>query len=406
MRSFILWLSLWMTGLTGSTSFIQAADKAGLDRQHLAQIPVKMQEFVDKGTVAGVVTLVARHGEVAFLNSVGYTDMETKQPMKVDNIFQLHSMTKPIVAIAVMMLIDQGKIALDDPVEKILPEFRGQWAVELKNSQTMVLRHPSRPVTLRDLMTHTSGMSTNPPESIKELHRALHMPLNEVVLVEAQQPLDFDPGTRWQYSNTGIAALGRVVEVVSGIPFEKFLETKIFQPLGMKDTYIYPPKEKFSRMPTAYLLKDGKPIKYTSDPLGEGTLKFREGAKYPLPEGGLYSTASDLFPLYQMMLNKGELHGVRILTPASVELMTRVHTGDLTTSQAGAGWGLGWFVMKPNPGIQTPLSPGTFGHGGRYGTFCFIDPSKDLIGIFMIHREGGSDERQAFMTLAESAVVE
>jgi CubicO group peptidase (beta-lactamase class C family) len=270
----------------------------------------------------------------------------------------------------------------------------------------MMLRRPVRAVTLRDLMTHTSGMSTNPPEAIKELHRKLHMTLADVVLVESQQPLDFDPGTRWKYSNTGIAALARVIEVVSGMPFEKFLDTRIFQPLRMKDTYIFPPKEKYHRMPTAYILKDGKPIKYTADPLGEGALKFREGAKYPLPEGGVYSTASDLFLLYQMMLDKGQSNGIRILSRESVEVMTRVQTGDLPTSQPGAGWGLGWFVIKDSADAQSSLSPGTFGHGGRYGTFCFIDPKKDLIGIFMIHREGGSDERQAFVALAESSVID
>jgi len=384
----------------------QRPDQTGLDPSHLAQIPTRMQQFVDKGTVAGVVTLVARHGHVAALDAVGFTDLETKQPMKVDNIFQIHSMTKPIVAIAAMMLAEEGKLQLDDPVEKILPEFRGQWVAESKSAQAMTLRRPSRPVTLRDFMTHTSGMSTNPPEAIKELHGALHMTLADVVLVESQQPLDFDPGTKWQYSNTGIAALARVVEVVSGMPFEKFLATRIFQPLGMKDTCIFPPKEKYYRMPTAYILKDGKPVKYTADPLGEGVMKFREGAKYPLPEGGIYSTSSDLYILYQMMLNKGQVNGVRILSPESVEVMTRVHTGDLVTSQSGAGWGLGWFVMKDTGGSQSPLSPGTFGHGGRYGTFCFIDPQKDLIGIFMIHREGGSDERQAFITLAESSIIE
>jgi CubicO group peptidase (beta-lactamase class C family) len=174
----------------------------------------------------------------------------------------------------------------------------------------------------------------------------------------------------------------------------------------MKDTFIFPPKEKYHRMPTAYILQDGKPVKYTADPLGEGVMKFRQGAKYPLPEGGLYSTASDLYRLYQMMLNKGQYSGVRFLSPASVEVMTRVHTGDLTTSQPGAGWGLGWFVMKETSGTLSLLSPGSYGHGGRYGTFCFIDPKKDLIGIFLIHREGGSDERQAFVTLTETSVIE
>lgn len=378
----------------------------GLDPDRLARIPARMKQFVEKGTAAGIVTLVARRGQVAALDAVGYADLETRQPMRSDAIFQIHSMTKPIVALAAMILVEEGKLHLGDAVEKHLPEFRAQWVVESKEAGMISLRRPARPVAVRDLMTHTSGMSLNPPEAIRELHGALHKTLAEVVLVESQQPLEFDPGTKWQYSNNGIAALARVIEVVSGVPFERFLDARLFQPLGMKDTFIFPPKEKRQRMPTAYILKEGKPVKYTADPLGEGAMKFREGAKYPLPEGGLYSTASDLCVLYQMMLNRGEHKGVRILSPASVELMTRVHTGDPPTSQPGAGWGLGWFVIKKTPGNLSLLPPGAYGHGGRYGTFGFIDPKNDLIGIFMIHREGGSDERQAFVALAESSIIE
>ena len=401
-------LSLALAASLYSASPVVVKDQAqtGLDQTRLAQIPVRMKQFVDKGTVAGVVTLVARHGHIAALDAVGYTDIETRQPMNISNIFQIHSMTKPVVAIAAMMLAEDGKLQIGDPVEKYLPEFRGQWVAELKSAQTMSLRRPARPVTLRDLMTHTSGMATNPPEGIKELHGALHKTLAETVLVESQQPLDFDPGTKWQYSNNGIASLARVIEVVSGMPFEKFLDVRIFQPLGMKDTYIFPPKEKYNRIPTAYILKDGKPLKYTSDPLGEGVMKYREHAKYPLPEGGIYTTASDLYLLYQMMLNHGQYNGVRILSPASVELMTRVHTGSLATGTPGAGWGLSWFVINDPSGALSLFSPGTYGHGGRYGTFCFIDPKNDLIGIFMIQREGGSDERQAFTTMAESSVIQ
>jgi CubicO group peptidase (beta-lactamase class C family) len=406
MRPLVAVFLLAASLLTASPAVVNDTAQTGLDPARLARIPVRMQQFVDKGTVAGVVTLVARHGRVAALDSVGYTDLETKQPMKPDNIFQIHSMTKPVVAIAAMVLAEEGKLQLGDPVEKYLPEFRGQWAAESRGATAMSLRRPARAVTLRDLMTHTSGMSTNPPEAMKELHGALNKTLAEAVLVESQQPLEFDPGTKWLYSNTGIAALARIVEVVAGVPFEAFLDARIFQPLGMKDTFIFPPKEKYHRMPTAYLLQDGKPVKYTADPLGEGVMKFRQGAKYPLPEGGLYSTASDLYRLYQMMLNKGQYNGIRILSSASVELMTRVHTGDLTTSQPGAGWGLGWFVMKETSGTPSLLSPGSYGHGGRYGTFCFIDPKKDLIGIFLIHREGGSDERQAFVSMAEASPIE
>lgn len=379
--------------------------KTGLDPARLAQIPVRMKQFVDKGQAAGVVTLVARHGHVAALEAAGYTDFDTKQPMRVDNIFQIHSMTKPVVCLGILMLAEEGKLAISDPIEKHLPEFRGQMVLDRQEADgTKVLVKPARLVTIRDLMTHTSGMILNPPPGIGELHGALHKTLNEVVLVESQQPLLFQPGTKWSYSNTGIAALARVLEVHSGMPFEKFLETRIFKPLGMNDSYIFPPAEKHHRMPTAYILKDGKPVKYTADPLGEGAMKFRVGAKYSLPEGGIYSTASDLYNLYQMMLNGGTLNGTRIISKASLDLMTTNHTGNLKTSQPGAGWGLGNYVIT-NPS-ESVLSLGSYGHGGRYGTFYAIDPKKDMIMIFMIHREGGSDERNMFLQMAYAAALD
>ena len=403
----LLACSLLTLSLLAGPAIVSDPSQTGLDAEALARIPSRMKEFVDQGTVAGVVTLVARHGKVAALDAVGYTDIETKQELRTDAIFQLHSMTKPVVSIGIMTLMEQGKLAITDAVQKHLPEFRGMWVIaertgEGGGAERLTLKRPSRPISIRDLLTHTSGMPLNPAPGIGELHGALHKTLNETVLVMSQQPLEFEPGSRWQYSNTGMAALARIIEVRSGMAFEKFLETQIFKPLGMDDTYIYPPKEKFHRMPTAYILRDGKPVKYTDDPLGEGVMKFRVGAKYPLPEGGLYSTASDLFALYQMMLNGGEYDGDRILSTASVELMTQVHTGDLATSSAGMGWGLGWSVVR-DPGALGLPSVGTYGHGGRYGTFCFIDPKKDIIGVFLIHREGGSDERNAFVQLAMTA---
>ena len=334
--------------LLAGPAVVSDPSQTGLDPEVLARIPPKMKEFVDQGTVAGAVTLVARHGKVAALDAVGYTDIETKQVLRADAIFQIHSMTKPVVSMGIMMLMEQGELAITDPVEQHLPEFRGMWVIaeaqgeDGSGSERLTLKRPRRPVTIRDLLTHTSGMPLNPAPGIGELHGALHKTLNETVLVMSQQPLLFEPGTRWQYSNTGMATLARVIEVRSGMAFEKFLEAKIFKPLGMNDTFIYPPKEKFHRMPTAYILRDGRPVKYTDDPLGEGAMKFRVGAKYPLPEGGLYSTASDLFALYQMMLNGGEYDGTRLLSPVSVELMTQVHTGDLATGNPGIGWGLWW----------------------------------------------------------------
>ena len=396
--------SLLVGGMLFSASpVITDPVKTGLDPARLKLIPARMKAFVDAGKAAGIVTLVARHGQLAALDASGYADLESKEPIKTDAIFQIHSMTKPVVAMAAMMLVEEGKLAITDPVEKHLPEFRGIMVVDKKDG---ALHKPARPVNLRDLMTHTSGMMLNPPAGIKELHGALHKTLAEVALVYSQQPLEFDPGTKWQYSNAGIATLARVIEVVSGMPFEKFLHSRIFESLGMNDTYIYPPREKFHRMPTAYILKDGKPLKYTADPLGEGAMKFRVGAKYPLPEGGIYSTASDLFVLYQMMLNRGQYNGVRLLAPSSVETMREVHTGALQANGPGMGHGLGWAVVREAPAAWPLISAGTFGHGGRYGTYSFIDPKKDMIGIFLIHREGGNEERIAFTAMAFAAALD
>lgn len=375
--------------------------KTGLDPARLARIPARLKQFVDDGQAAGMVTLVARHGHVASLDAIGYTDFDSKTPIKTDAIFQLHSMTKPIVCLGVLMLAEEGKVALTDPVEKHLPEFRGLMVADGDR-----LVKPARLVTIRDLMTHTAGMILNPPAGIGELHGALHKSLSEVVLILSQQPLLFQPGTKWSYSNTGIATLARIIEVHSGLAFEKYLEERIFKPLGMNDTFIYPPAATHHRMPTAYLLKDGKPVKYTMDPLGEGAMKFRTGAKYPLPEGGLYSTASDLFLLYQMMLNGGQLNGKRIVSKAAMQVMTMNHTGSLRTSQPGAGWGLGNFVVSEPTGQLSFAGQGAYGHGGRYGTYYIVDPARDMISIFLIHREGGSSERQAFVEMAYAAAVD
>jgi CubicO group peptidase (beta-lactamase class C family) len=392
--------------LAAAPPVVKDAARAGLDPARLAEIPLRMKEFVDSGTAAGIVTLVARRGAVAALDAVGYTDLETRQPIRTDAIFQIHSMTKPVVAIGAMMLMEQGRLALTDPVERHLPEFRGQRVIAARHADgSLTLKPPARPITIRDLMAHTSGMSLNPPPGIGELHGALHKTLAETVLVLSQQPLEFEPGMRWQYSNTGIAALARIIEVVSGQAFETFLARRIFEPLGMQDTYIYPPKPTHHRMPTAYLLKDGKPVKYTADPLGEGAMKFREGARYPLPEGGMYSTAEDMFTLAQMMLNRGAYNGARLLSPVSADLMTRVHTGEIET-RPGIGWGLGWSVVKNAEGALALPSPGSYGHGGRYGTYFIVDPAREMIAIFMIHREGGSEERNAFVQMAFSAVLD
>ncbi len=353
--------------------------KAGMNPARLARIGPRMKAFVDGGKAAGIVTLLARHGFLANLSVSGFQDLESRTPMRADTIFHIASMTKPVTCAAVMILMEEGRLALSDPVEKHLPEFRG------------------RRITIRDLMTHTSGMYAGLPSAVKNPKT-----LAEVVALESQQPLLFEPGTKWSYSNAGIATLGRIVEVLSGKSYEQFLAEGIFTPLGMKDTFPFPPPEKHSRIAAVY----------TDD---HGTLKradidlYKRGVRYPAPEGGLYSTASDMARFYQMMLGKGTLDGVRILSAASVELMTRVHTGDLTTGFApGMGYGLGVSVVRNTEGMFRLNSRGAYGHGGAYRTYSWADPAKDLIGVILLQRTNGggdvADEITSFMELSAAAI--
>jgi len=385
--------------------------KAGMDPERLGRIPARMKAFADQGTVAGVVTLVARHGAVASLDAVGYLELETKKPMKTDSIFQIMSMTKPVVAVAIMMLVEEGKVAVSDPVERHLPEFRGLWVNTSKPGETERRQvRPPRAITLRDLLTHTSGMIANPPEGIRELYTKMHLTLADAVAIYSQQPLDFEPGTKWQYSNPGIATLGRVIEVASGQPFEKFLSDRIFQPLGMKDSFLFVPPDKIDRIAMVYKLVDGKLQRSGGDILGGDPSQYRKGSKYSAPEFGMYSTASDLVALYQMMLNGGSYNSKRLLSRASVNLMTTLHTASIEPAghSTGMGYGLAWTVVRDPLGTLQLQSQGTYGHGGAFGTQGWVDPEKDLIGVFLIQRSGGgsSDESNAFKALAAAAIAE
>jgi CubicO group peptidase (beta-lactamase class C family) len=398
--------------LSSSVPLYGNGAKAGMDPERLARIPVRMKAFVDQGTVAGVVTLVARHGAVASLDAVGYQDLETKKPMKTDSIFQIMSMTKPVVAVAIMMLVEEGKVAVSDPVERHLPEFRGLWMNTSKPGEKERRQvRPPRVITLRDLLTHTSGMVSSLPEGIGELHTKMHLTLAEAVSIYSQQPLDFEPGTKWQYSNPGIATLGRVIEVASGQPFEKFLSERIFQPLAMKDSFLFVPPDKVDRIAMVYKRVDGKLQRSGGDILGGDPSQYRKGSKYSAPEFGMYSTASDLAALYQMMLNGGTYNNKRLLSRASVSLMTTLHTGSIDPAghSTGMGYGLAWTVVRDPLGTLQLQSEGTFGHGGAFGTQGWIDPQKNLVGVFLIQRSGGGggpDESNAFKALAAAVIVE
>ena len=381
--------------------------RAGMDAAQLARIGPVLREFVERGQMSGAVTLVMRRGALAHLEAAGWQDVEAKKPMQKDTIFQIMSMTKPFTGAAIMMLAEEGKLRLHDPVEDHLPEFRGQMVVVSEENGVRTLRKPSRPITIRDLMTHTSGLGPAAP-GIGDIMVRMDRTLAEACLIYSQQPLLFEPGTRWMYSNTGIAVLGRIIEVRSGMSFEKFLETRIFQPLGMTDTHVFLPAEKRARLAPVYTVKDGRLVKAGPDILGGDPLKFREGAKYSGPEHSLHSTAWDLAQFYQMMLNGGQWNGKRLLSPASVAMMTQVHTGNLTAGHnPGTGFGLTWEVTKDPAGTLTGQSIGTFGHGGAFGTYGWVDPQKQLVGVYLMQLAGRPQPmRDAFVTMANAAVRE
>jgi CubicO group peptidase (beta-lactamase class C family) len=370
-------------------------EAAGMDPVRLARIPARMKEFVVAGKTAGVVTLVARHGHVASLEAVGYQDLANKTPMRTDTIFRLASVTKPVTCAGIMILVDEGRISPIDPAEKYLSEFKG---LKLNPCGTLAgyncaLITPSRPVNILDLMTHTSGLPGTVPGG-----DAPPNTLAERVAAVSRATLLFEPGTAWNYSNIGIAALGRIIEVVTGQPYDRFLADRVFRPLEMKDTFFFVPPDRANRVASVYT--------YETDGLKRVSLP---PAKFPAPEGGLFSTAGDMARFHQMLLNKGTLNGQRILSAAAVEAMTSSQTGSMKAGFApGVGHGFGFEVVRETLGTFRYNSIGSFVKGGAYRTYGWVDPAKDLVGIIFMQRTNGggdvADEINSFMAMAAAAI--
>ena len=353
-------------------------------------IAEKMRTAVDQKEVAGTVTLVVAPDKVVALDVVGQADVTNNVPMKADTIFWIASMTKPITAAAVMMLQDEGKLSVEDPVGKYVPELK-----DLKTKDGKPVN-----VTLRHLLTHTAGMGEASGEQSKKAEK-----LADLIPHYAAQPVKFEPGTRWEYSQSGINALGRIVEVVSGKPFQDFLQERLFGPLGMKDTTFYLSADQMPRLAKSYR-KDG-------DKLEESPIFILDGhaptsrQRYPAANGGLFSTAPDYGRFCQMILNAGTLEGRRYLKPESVKQMTSLQTPESikTGFTEGNGWGLGWCVVRNPQGVSEKLSAGSFGHGGAYGTQAWIDPAKGRAYILMTQRANfpnsdNSPVRKAFQEAA------
>jgi CubicO group peptidase (beta-lactamase class C family) len=364
-----------------------APAESGMDAEALQKIGQRMREFVDANQIAGAVTLVARRGRVVHLDAAGHADIAEGRRMTTDALFAIASMTKPITAAAVMILVDEGKVKLDDPVSKYVPAF---FQTALGSGK------PAREVTLRDCLTHTSGLASD--------QRNQGTLANTVELL-AKSTLAFEPGSKWQYG-PGLSVAGRVVEVASGKPFDQFLQERIFAPLGMKETTFHPSAELAKRLARLY--------QPTADKLGlepgSHWLVELSAETTPNPSGGLFSTALDQVRFHQMVLNGGQLDGQRILSSQAVAQMTSLQTGDLATGfTPGNGWGLGYCLVREPQGPTQALSAGSYGHGGAFGTQGWVDPSREMIFLLLIQRQNfgngdGSDLRAEFQRLAVEAI--
>ncbi len=374
---------------------------AGMNAERLAAIPVRMKEYVDANQTAGTVTIVARHGKVASFEAIGYQDLESKKPMRKNSLFRIASLTKPITCAGIMVLVDEGRISVIDPIEKFLPEYKG---IKVNgcvghSGYGCTGVTPTRAINIEDLMMHTSGLEA----SASARGGAEPTTLAERAALGAKTQLLFDPGTHWNYSNVGYDILGRIIEIVSKQSYDTFLEQRIFGPLGMKDTSFFPPDEKMDRLATLYTLTDSG-LKRAPNQFGA-----HQGPRIPAPAGGIVSTAEDIFRFNMMMRNKGTLDGKRVLSSAAVALMTTSHTGELRAGWApGVGHGYGYEVVRNAEGMFRYNSIGSYVKGGAFRTYEWVDPEKDLVGVFMMQLTNGggdtADEINSFMAISAAAV--
>lgn len=413
--------SLWLGFAALLTAAAHAAtpttrpETVGLSTARLARVTELMQRHIDAGTFAGSVTLVARHGRVALLEAQGQMDLESRAPMRTDALFRIMSMTKPVVAVAILALVEEGKVRLTDPAGRFIPELQ-TLSVAVPNAAGLHAAAPSgavsapqpwrsvpaeRPITVRDLLTHTSGLMSGGASSATAVTIGPGETLAQVLPRLQGAPLDFQPGTHWAYSaQYGFDVLARIVEVASGMPFDRFAEQRIFAPLGMRDTFFYRSGAD-ARRATLYQRTSGALTKAADGP-------FMNGA-YFSGGGGLTSTAEDYLRFALMLLNGGELEGTRMLSRATAELMAEVFApATLPGRNPGEGYGLGVRVVSDRAARNTLVSDGTFGWSGAYNTHFFIDREADLVGIFMTqvaYLETRGQVRDDFETAVMQAVV-
>jgi CubicO group peptidase (beta-lactamase class C family) len=395
-------------------------ESVGLSSQRIERLERTMQQYVDEGRIAGVVTLVARSGKLAHLASYGKLDLERNAPMQKDTIFRIASMSKAVTSVAALMLMEEGRLLLSDPVAKYLPAYEKTTVAvpppaDAAAGSPVAVVPAKRRITVRDLLTHTSGVSygTGPAEA---QYKAANIwmwyfadkaePIGAVMERLASLPFDAHPGEKYIYGfNTDI--LGAVVEKASGLPLDEFFRTRIFEPLKMRDTSFFLSPEKRDRLATVYAAKEGGGgIERAPNPQrGQGD--YVDGPRQCFSGGaGLLSTASDYARFLQMLLNGGELDGVRLLGPKTVELATSNHVGTLFNN-GNTGFGLGFEVVEHVGRAGRPSSAGEFSWGGAYYTGFWVDPQEEVVAVFMsqLLPSGGLDLQGKFRALVYQSIV-
>ena len=391
-------------------------EEVGLSAERLKRVTELMQRHIEAKTFSGAVTLVARNGRIAHFEAQGLMDLESKKPMQKDAIFRIMSMTKPVVGVAVLMLVEEGKLRLTDPVSRFIPELQNLKVTVLNPEgvaqPTNAIAAPlptrtvdaARTITVRDLLTHTSGLMSG-GASASQVSQVPIGPGESLAVVVPRLknvPLDFQPGTRWAYSaQYGFDVLARVVEVASGMPFDRFTKQRILEPLGMKDTFFYPATGN-PRIASLYQSVNGQ---LRSQPEGA----WVNGAFFS-GGGGLFSTTEDYLQFALMLMNGGQHDGKRLLSTRTVALMASAFAPDtLPGRAAGEGWGLSVRVVSDPAARNTFLSKGSFGWSGAYNTHFFIDPEEKIIGIYMTQSaflETRAQMREDFETAVMQAIVD
>ena len=390
--------------LQAGPTIMAKPEEVGLSSERLVRIREAVQRHIDAKAVSGAVTLVARHGRIVHLEAHGSIDIEAKRPMPKDGIFRLASMSKPITAVAVMMMIEEGKIRLNDPVSRFIPEFKAMKVAVPKGGVEpppapaggrggrggppveVDLVPANRDITVRDLLTHGSGLMSGGlgnRQAGASMNRAENDTLATYIPKLGAVALDFQPGTLWRYSGlAGFDVLSRIVEIASGQTFDRFLKQRLFDPLGMKDTGFSWTPDRASRVVTLYQ-RTPNGLQRVENQTGLSSTTYFSGA------GGMVTTAEDYAQFALMLVNGGELNGKRYLGPRTVELMSSNHTGDLVNGQfgrpaRGMGFGLGVQVVEDPVAADLRVSKGAWGWAGAYGTNVHIEPQEKMVQIIMM----------------------